>query len=547
MPSRFGCPSGVRLRGRVPLAACRVDCGDPSTQPPQASTSAGTRKRVSVSGDRLGGNMVDPRSGSSILIAFAGPPSRGRLARRVHPAGGPMIRRTPSAALVSVAVVFTSAWYVTAQSPRPPVTPAAASRAASPAAGVLNPASSPESLGFDSQRLAKLDAYMAKAVADGRVAGMSTLLARHGQVVAEKLYGVKSLATAAPITKDTIFRLYSMSKPITGVAMMMLFEDGRWQLDDPVTKFVPEFKGLKVMSGADADGRRSIQDLQRPPTMRELMSHTAGFGYGLADQHPVDKLYREKGVLAANGLADMIKRTAEIPLIFQPGTKWSYSSAVDIQGYIVEKLSGQKFGEFLEQRIFKPLKMTDTAFYVPKDKASRLAAVYAGNPKTGKIEEVKDLFGGAMPTYLEPPSMESGGGGLVGTIGDYARFAQMIANKGELDGARLLSPASVELMGTNVISKNALVSSNGNGVARFNEAVGFGLDFMVVNDPRAAGTLEGKGSMSWGGAAGTWFWVDPANDLIFVGMIQRMGDTGGDPLGAMARTLTYQALLHPER
>ena len=191
--------------------------------------------------------------------------------------------------------------------------------------------------------------------------------------------------------------------------------------------------------------------------------------------------------------------------------------------------------------------MTDTSFYVPKDKATRLAAVYAGNPKTGKIEDVKELFGGAMPTYLEPPSMESGGGGLVGTLGDYARFAQMIANKGELDGARLLAPATVELMGTNMIPKSVLSAGRGLPGLRFTEAVGFGLDFMVVNDPRAAGTLEGKGSMSWGGAAGTWFWVDPTNDLIFVGMIQRMGDTGGDPLGAMARTLTYQALTHPER
>jgi len=454
-----------------------------------------------------------------------------------------MIRRTSiGAAAVFAAVAFTSSWYVSAQSSL-----SAASRAASPAVAALNPAPSPEALGFDSQRLAKLDAYMAKVVADGRVAGMSTLLARHGQVVSEKMYGVKSLATGAPLTRDTIFRLYSMSKPITGVAMMLLFEDGRWQLDDPITRFVPEFKALKVMSGADENGRWPIQDLQRPPTMRELMSHTAGFGYGLADQHPVDKLYREKGVLAANGLADMIKRTAEIPLMFQPGTKWSYSSAVDIQGYIVEKLSGQKFGDFLQQRIFTPLKMTDTAFYVSADKASRLAAVYAGNPKTGKIEEVTELFGGRMPTYLEPPAMESGGGGLVGTLGDYARFAQMIANKGELDGVRLLSPASVEMMGTNMIPRSALVASNGNGVARFTEAVGFGLDFMVVNDPRAAGTLEGKGSMSWGGAAGTWFWVDPTNDVIFVGMIQRMGDTGGDPLGSMARTLTYQALTHPER
>ena len=458
-----------------------------------------------------------------------------------------MIRRTSvGAAAVFVAVAFTSSWYVGAQSSSRPSS-SAASRAASPAVAALTPAPSPEALGFDAQRLAKLDAYMAKVVADGRVAGMSTLLARHGQVVSEKMYGVKSLATGAPLTRDTIFRLYSMSKPITGVAMMMLFEDGRWQLDDPVTRFVPEFKALKVMSGADENGRRSIQDMQRPPTMRELMSHTAGFGYGLSDQHPVDKLYREKGVLAANGLADMIKRTAEIPLMFQPGTKWSYSSAVDIQGYIVEKLSGQKFGDFLQRRIFTPLKMTDTAFYVSADKASRLSAVYAGNPKTGKIEEVTELFGGKLPTYLEPPAMESGGGGLVGTIGDYARFAQMVANKGELDGVRLLSPATVEMMGTNMIPASALVASNGNGVARFNEAVGFGLDFMVVNDPRAAGTLEGKGSMSWGGAAGTWFWVDPTNDVIFVGMIQRMGDTGGDPLGAMARTLTYQALTHPER
>ncbi len=455
-----------------------------------------------------------------------------------------MLRRTSvAAACVAVAVAFTSSWYVSAQSPRPQLSPAA-SRTSSPGATALMPAPNPEALGFDSQRLAKLDAYMGEAVADGRVAGMSTLLARHGQIVSQKIYGVRSLATGAPMTRDTIFRLYSMSKPITGVAMMMLFEDGRWQLDDPITKFVPEFKALKVMTGTDA---ASIQDLKRPPTMRQLMSHTAGFGYGLADQHPVDKLYREKGVLAANGLADMIKRTAEIPLMYQPGTQWYYSSAVDIQGYIVEKLSGQKFGEFLQQRIFKPLKMTDTAFYVPADKASRLAAVYAGNPKTGKIEEVKELFGGAMPTYLEPPSMESGGGGLVGTIGDYARFAQMIANKGELEGARLLSPASVEMMGTNMIPKSVLVGSNGIGATRFNEAVGFGLDFMVVMEPRAAGTLEGKGSMSWGGAAGTWFWVDPTEDLIFVGMIQRMGDTGGDSLGTMARTLTYQALTHPER
>jgi CubicO group peptidase (beta-lactamase class C family) len=170
-----------------------------------------------------------------------------------------------------------------------------------------------------------------------------------------------------------------------------------------------------------------------------------------------------------------------------------------------------------------------------------------GNPKTGKIEEAGNLFGTNMPTYLEPPAMESGGGGLVGTTSDYARFAQMIANKGELDGVRVLSPASVEMMDTNMLPKEVLSRNDGLPGLRFNDAVGFGLDFMVVNDPRAAGTLEGKGTMSWAGAAGTWFWVDPTNDVIFIGMIQRMGDTGGDALGAMARTLTYQALTHPER
>jgi CubicO group peptidase (beta-lactamase class C family) len=461
--------------------------------------------------------------------------------------GGLMLRRTVLPAACGVAALaFTTSWQPSAQSARQSPSTSEV-RAANRATAALNPASSPEALGFDSRRLAKLDAYMAKAVADGRVAGMATLLARHGQIVSEKTYGYRSLATGTPMTPDTIFRLYSMSKPITGVAMMKLFEDGKWQLDDPITRFVPEFKNLKVMTGTDAAGQMSVQDMKRPPTMRELMSHTAGFGYGLGDEHPVDRLYREKRVLGANGLAEMIQRTAEIPLMYQPGTKWSYSSAVDIQGYIVEKLSGLTFGEFLRQEIFTPLKMTDTAFYVPADQANRLAAVYVGNQKTGKIEEAKQLFGSNLPGYLQPPAMESGGGGLVGTIGDYARFAQMIANKGELDGVRLLSPAAVEMMGTNMLPKEALGESNGIGAIRFNDAVGFGLDFMVVNDPRRAGTLEGKGSMSWAGAAGTWFWVDPTDDLIFVGMIQRLGDTGGDPLGTMARTLTYQALTHPER
>ena len=430
-----------------------------------------------------------------------------------------------------------------------PMTPALAQAAKKPAAAMaLAPAASPESLGFDSARLAKLDAYMSGAVTSGRVAGMTTLLARHGKVVSYKTYGKTSLATGAPMTQDTIFRIYSMTKPITGVAMMILFEEGRWRLDDPVTRYVPEFKNLKVMVSADKDGKiTAVEDMKRPPTMREVMSHTAGFGYGLGDEHPVDKLYREKQVLGATSLKEMIDRTATIPLMYQPGTSWSYSSAVDIQGYIVEKLTGKTLGQFMDERIFKPLKMNDTAFQTGAAKAGRLADVYVFDKAQDKIVEAKTQFSGKMPDYSKPPAMESGGGGLVSTTMDYARFSQMVLNGGVLDGARILSPASVELMGTNVIPKNVLLNTNGSVGARFNEAVGFGLDFMVVNDARKAGTLQGDGTISWGGAAGTWFWIDPKNDVIFVGMIQRMGGTGGDDLGGMARTLTYQALLHPEK
>jgi CubicO group peptidase (beta-lactamase class C family) len=425
--------------------------------------------------------------------------------------------------------------------------PGAWAKDAAPAAA-LTPATSPESVGFDSARLAKLDAAMAKVVSEGRVAGMTTLLARHGKVVEFKTYGKASLESSQPLSKDAIFRIYSMTKPITGVAMMILFEEGKWRLDDPVTRYVPEFKNLKVMVEADKDGKiTKVEDMKRPPTMREIMSHTAGFGYGLGDEHPVDKLYREKQVLGSAGLQQMIDRTATIPLMFQPGTNWSYSSAVDIQGYIVEKLTGQTLGQFMEQRIFKPLKMNDTAFSTGAAKANRLAEVYVYDKAAGKIVVPKELFGGQMPDYTKPPAMESGGGGLVSTTMDYARFSQMILNKGELDGVRLLSPASVELMGTNVIPKNVLLNTNGTSGSRFNEAVGFGLDFMVVKDARAAGTLQGDGTMSWGGAAGTWFWVDPTNDVIFVGMVQRLGGTGGDDLGTQARTLTYQALIHPEK
>lgn len=405
----------------------------------------------------------------------------------------------------------------------------------------------PQTVGFDAQRLGRLDAAMAKVVADGRVAGMTTLLVRHGKLVQYKTYGQASLADAKPMTKDTIVRIYSMTKPITGVAMMILFEEGKWNLDDPVSKYVPELANLTVMTGVDDKGQIITVPAKRSPTMREVMSHTAGFGYGLEYTNPVDKQFRDKGVLASSSLQEAVNRVATIPLKFQPGTEWAYSISVDLQGYIVEKLSGQKLGDFMKSRIFDPLKMKDTAFYTGPEKASRLAALYVGDPRSGKLVEAKSIASFTLPDYIKPPLMESGGGGLVSTTSDYGRFAQMILNKGELDGVRILAPATVELMGTNAISKDVLVNANGSIGTRFNEAVGFGLDFLVVNDPRKAGSLVGKGTLSWGGAAGTWFWIDPTNDLYFVGMIQRMGGTGGDDLGTLARTLTYQALTDPAK
>lgn len=405
----------------------------------------------------------------------------------------------------------------------------------------------PESVGFDSSRLKKLDAAMAKVVADGRVAGMTTLLVRHGKVVEFNTYGKSDIASGAPMAKDQIVRIYSMTKPITGVAMMILFEEGKWKLDDPVTKFVSEFKDLKVMTGLNEKGEMITVPATRAPTMREVMSHTAGFGYGLGDKHPVDKQFRAKRVLGSANLKEMAEKVADIPLMFQPGTNWSYSVAVDVQGLIIERISGQKFSDFLQSRLFGPLKMDDTAFSTGPDKAGRLATLYMTDPKTYKMVPASELFGNSPPDYTKPPALESGGGGLVSTTADYGRFAQMLVNKGELDGVRILSPAAVELMGTNVIPENVLVNTNGSNGLRFNSAVGFGLDFMVVNDPGKAGSLSGKGEMSWGGAAGTWFWIDPTNDMYFVGMIQRLGGSGGDDLGTLARTLTYQALTHPEK
>ncbi|MEY4256649.1 MAG: hypothetical protein RLZZ141_1876 [Pseudomonadota bacterium] len=293
---------------------------------------------------------------------------------------------------------------------------ATASLAKSPSPGYdLAQPVAPQSVGMDPEGLKALDAAMAKAVADGEVAGLSTLLVRHGKVVQFNTYGQASIDRAKPMAKDTILRIYSMTKPITGVAMMMLYEEGKWKLDDPVSKYLPELANLTVMSGTDAQGNVLTVPAKRAPTMRELMSHTSGFGYGLDPRGPIDKLFRQAGVLQSNDLADLVTRTSKIPLKFQPGENWSYSIGVDLQGRIVEVLSGQKFSDFLQQRIFTPLNMKDTAFYVETSKVDRLSDVYAFNPVAGKLITLSPKMGPQVQDFTKPRTLESGGGGLTST------------------------------------------------------------------------------------------------------------------------------------
>jgi len=396
----------------------------------------------------------------------------------------------------------------------------------------------PATVGFSTDRLARLTAGMRKMVTDNRLAGVVTLMARHGKVVSFDAFGKQDTRKPDPMAKDSIFRIYSMTKPITGVAMMLLYEEGKWRLDDPVSKYIPEFAGLKVHAGENADGTPKLGDLRRPMTMRELMTHSAGLGYGLTTTNPVDRMYREARVLDPTAsLGEMVGRIGRLPLLAQPGTRWSYSIAVDVQGYIVEKVSGRPFDAFLKERIFDPLGMKDTAFYVPAAKLPRLAQLHA-EATGGALEVAPDQQAGLMADPTTPPPGPSGGGGLYSTAEDYLRLCQMLLDGGALNGTRLLAPRTVEMMRTNHLSAEALKT--------YRPGQGFGLDFSVVMDAGEAAVSTPNGTYSWAGAAGTWFWIDPATDLAFVGMIQHRGNAVADVQG-FSRNLTYQAIVEPSR
>jgi CubicO group peptidase (beta-lactamase class C family) len=388
-----------------------------------------------------------------------------------------------------------------------------------------NELASPESVGFSTDGLKAFQQAMRALVDEGKLANVETLVARHGKVVQLDAYGVQNLTDKKPVTRTTIFRLASMTKPIVGVAMMMLWEQGKWTLDDPVAKHIPEFAGLKVATAA-GDVPQT-----RPMTMRQLMSHTAGFDVNAG----YTKL---KLPNRSQPLQSFIDSLATLPLAAQPGTDWRYGPSVDIQGYLVEKLSGQPLDVFLQTKIFEPLGMKDTGFWVDPSKIDRVTSVFMYGPDNRLIganaESQRSL--GVKPAFL------SGSGGLLSTIDDYFRFAQMVLNGGEPNGRRLLKASTVQLMRTNVLAEGVAVDTYGPP----QPGLGFGLDFAIVMDPVAANTPEPRGSFYWGGAFGTWFWLDPINDVVVIGMIQNVNGsspTGGSPqVRALSRKLVYQAL-----
>jgi CubicO group peptidase (beta-lactamase class C family) len=392
----------------------------------------------------------------------------------------------------------------------------------------------PESQGFSPIRLARINTHMQRYVDEGKLSGIIAAIARRGQLVYREKYGKMDLEADKPMQFDTLFRIYSMSKPITSVAVMMLYEEGRFLLHDPVSRFIPGFKHTKVFARETESGFE-LADLEREITILDLLTHTSGLSYGFEpDLLYVDKLYQQRIWEARQEdremtLEEQVRELTHLPLAFQPGSAWRYSMATDVLGYLVQVVSDMPFEEFLQERIFEPLGMVDTDFYVPEAKVGRFAAVY-GPAEGGGI---KALDASTGRDYTRPTPCPSGGGGLVSTTADYNRFAHMLLNKGELDGVRLLGRKTSEWMTVSHLPPSVYTWDD--------PTYGFGLGFGVKIN-QAQRNLGSAGSYGWGGAAGTRFWVDPQEEMVGLFMIQFMP---GDhyPIQDEFEVLTYQALV----
>jgi len=408
--------------------------------------------------------------------------------------------------------------------------------------GVDLPAVKPEEVGLASSRLARMRTVMNQYVTEKKIPGAIGLIARRGKVAYAEAFGMADIEAGKPMRLDTIHRIYSMSKPITSVAVMMLYEEGKFQLNDPVANYLPEFARMQV--GVEEKDPQTGQPVlktvpaKRPITIRDLLRHTSGLTYGVFGDTLVDREYRKARGVMDKDLASFVTALTRLPLLYEPGTRWNYSLSVDVLGRLVEVLSGKTFEQFLRERIFAPLEMRDTGFYVPASKKDRLAKLYI-TTKEGKLQsaavcatwqECTDKFPTAALSYLEPPAFQSGGGGMVSTAYDYLRFCQMMLNQGQYNGKRLLSRKTVQLMS----------SDNLGAIPEVSPGLGFGLGFAVSKAPGAAGIMGTAGEYNWGGAAGTKFWIDPQEELIGIFMIQIL--LNPVDYGSAFRTLTYQAI-----
>ncbi len=398
----------------------------------------------------------------------------------------------------------------------------------------------PEEVGLSSRQLGLVGDWAQRLVDDGKLPGVTTMVARHGRVAYLHSVGKADLASGAAMAPETIVRIYSMTKPLTSLAIMMLYEEGRFQLDDPVSRFLPAFRHMRVAAGGQR-GKIDTVPAAREITFRDLLTHTSGLTYGFMQSTLVDAQYRESGIdfqTAECTLGELVERLAALPLLAQPGAEWNYSVATDVLGHLVAVIAGEPFDAFLRRRVIEPLGMVDTDFHVPAQKHARLAANYARGAD-GALALIDDP---ATSRYLSPRAICSGGGGLVSTAGDYMRFCQFMLNRGELDGARLVGRKTVALMTANHLRGDMAAM----GMPRFSESsyegVGFGLGFSVMLDPARAQVLGTAGEFAWGGAASTAFWVDPAEDMAVV-MLTQLTPSSTYPIRRELRVLTYAALV----
>lgn len=395
-------------------------------------------------------------------------------------------------------------------------------------------------VGFDPDRLARIDRHFAHYVDDGRLAGYLVAVSRHGKLVHLTTYGHRDREAGLPVEVDTLWRMYSMTKPVTSVAALMLCEEGALELKDPIHRYLPAWSEPRVYNGGAGPGVLTRPAVE-PIRVWHLLTHTAGLTYGFHHTHPVDALYRAAGFEWASppdlDLAGVCDAYAKLPLLFDPGREWNYSVATDVLGRLVEVVSGQSLDRFFAERIFGPLGMTDAGFFVDEARADRLAALYG----PGRDRRAKPISG---RTALRPPVCLSGGGGMVATARDYHRFTEMLRRRGELEGVRLLSPRTVDYMVSNHLPEHGDLATFGRPLYAESafDGVGFGLGFAVTIDAVKAKVISSPGEYSWGGAASTTFWVDPVEDLT-VQFLTQLLPSSTHPIRPQLRTLVYQALV----